>query len=233
MKNNKNLVEDITCGYHPEGYMIDKNAEPLDRYTQWEVPPMREWKNKKPVCFHSLPKDGWIKCDNLQKILPSIQKITFSPIGIINTPFAETTGMPIQPPGASGITGTVEIYAEFKAGLKDLNEFSHIILIYNFDKSDGYKLQMKPFLEDEIHGVFAIRAPKRPNAIGMSIVKLLDIKENILKIEGPDMLDGTPLLDIKPYIPDFDSYENANAGWQEKHKGKVRTKKSDERFSDN
>lgn len=156
--------------------------------------------------------------------------ISFNPIGIIHTPFKETAGMPIQPPGALGINGTVEVFPEFSEGLQDIEEFSHIILIYHFNKSKDFKLKIAPFLEDEVHGVFVVRAPKRPNPIGMSVVKLLRREDNIIYIDNPDMLDGTPLLDIKPYIPDFDAYPDAIAGWQEKHKGKVRKHKSDDRF---
>lgn len=156
--------------------------------------------------------------------------ISFNPIGIIHTPFKETAGMPIQPPGALGINGTVEVFPEFSEGLQDIEEFSHIILIYHFNKSKDFKLKIAPFLEDEVHGVFVVRAPKRPNPIGISVVKLLRREDNIIYIDNPDMLDGTPLLDIKPYIPDFDAYPDAIAGWQEKHKGKVRKHKSDDRF---
>lgn len=156
--------------------------------------------------------------------------ISFNPIGIIHTPFKETAGMPIQPPGALGINGTVEVFPEFSEGLQDIEEFSHIILIYHFNKSKDFKLKIAPFLEDEVHGVFAVRAPKRPNPIGISVVKLLRREDNIIYIDNPDILDGTPLLDIKPYIPDFDAYPDAIAGWQEKHKGKVRKHKSDDRF---
>ena len=160
-----------------------------------------------------------------------MKKIEFKPIGVIHTPFTETTGMPIQPPGADGKKGTVEIFSEFSDGLKDIEGFSHVILIFHFNRSEGFKLQVSPFLEDEVHGVFAVRAPKRPNPIGISIVKLIKKENNILYIDNPDMLDGTPLLDIKPYIPDFDAYPDAIAGWQEKHKGKVRKQKSDNRFN--
>ena len=103
-------------------------------------------------------------------------------------------------------------------------------MLFHLHFSDGYKLQLSPFLEDEVHGVFAVRAPRRPNPIGLSIVKLIKRENNILFIDNPDMLDGTPLLDIKPYIPDFDSYPDAVSGWQEKHRGKVTNHKSDERF---
>ena len=139
--------------------------------------------------------------------------------------------MPIQPAGAHGVKGTVEIFPEFSDGLQDIEGFSHIILIFHFNKSESFKLKVAPFLENEVHGVFAVRAPKRPNPIGISIVKLLRRVGNIIHIDNPDMLDGTPLLDIKPYIPDFDAYPDAVAGWQEKHKGKVHKQKSDDRFT--
>jgi tRNA-Thr(GGU) m(6)t(6)A37 methyltransferase TsaA len=161
-----------------------------------------------------------------------VSEITFSAIGIIHSPFKELAGMPIQPPGAVGINGTVELFAEFSDGLKDIEGFSHIILLYHLNQSHDFKLQVSPFLEDEKHGVFAVRAPKRPNQIGMSIVKLVKREGQILYIDNPDMLDGTPLLDIKPYIPAFDVYPDAVAGWCEKHRGKVENHKSDNRFNE-
>jgi tRNA-Thr(GGU) m(6)t(6)A37 methyltransferase TsaA len=160
-----------------------------------------------------------------------MKELSFKQIGVIHTPFEQTSGIPIQPPGAVGVGGKVEVFEEFADGLKDLEGFSHIILLFLFHRSEGFKLRVKPFLEDEVHGVFAVRAPKRPNPIGISIVRLLERKDNILSIDNPDMLDGTPLLDIKPYIPDFDAYPDAIAGWQEKHRVKVRKQKSDSRFS--
>ncbi|MCF6175189.1 MAG: tRNA (N6-threonylcarbamoyladenosine(37)-N6)-methyltransferase TrmO [Victivallaceae bacterium] len=158
-------------------------------------------------------------------------EITFKPIGIIHTPFKELAGMPIQPAGAHGKHGTVELFPAFSDGLKDIEGFSHIILLYHLNRSNDFKLQVAPFLEDEKHGVFAVRAPKRPNQIGMSIVKLVKREGSIIYIDNPDMLDGTPLLDIKPYIPDFDAYPDAVAGWCEKHRGKVENHKSDNRFN--
>jgi len=124
--------------------------------------------------------------------------------------------MPIQPSGAKGIKGTIEIRQEFIAGLRDVEEFSHLILIYAFHRCQGYSLEVTPFLDPRSHGVFATRAPKRPNAIGLSIVQLTGIKGTILAIEDVDILDGTPLLDIKPYVPRFDAVENAasvRTGW--------------------
>ena len=125
----------------------------------------------------------------------------YQPIGIIHTPFSRPEGMPIQPAGAVGITGSVEVLEQFRPGLKDLDGFSHIILLYQFHRSQGFSLEIVPFLDSKPRGVFATRAPKRPNPIGLSVVHLLRIEHNILYIENVDILDRTPLLDIKPYIP--------------------------------
>ncbi len=115
--------------------------------------------------------------------------------------------MPIQSRLAKGAKGRIELKEEFVPGLLDLDGFSHIILVYYFHESKNFELQVEPFLENKKHGVFATRAPKRPNAIGMSVVKLLRIDNNILEVENIDVLDGTPLLDIKPYIPQFDIHQ--------------------------
>jgi tRNA-Thr(GGU) m(6)t(6)A37 methyltransferase TsaA len=157
-------------------------------------------------------------------------EITFRPIGIIHSPFKDIKGMPIQPAGAFEIQGTVEIFLEFVEGLKDLEGFSHIILIYHFHQVQESKLIVTPFLDSRPHGVFATRAPKRPNPIGLSIVKLSSIDQDILHIENVDILDGTPLLDIKPYVPEFDHYPAGRIGWLEKAWEEVRRKKSDDRF---
>ncbi len=158
-------------------------------------------------------------------------KIEYSPIGIIRTPFTKPEGMPIQPTGAKGISGTVTIFEEFHTGLKDLDGFSHIILLYYFHRSNGYKLEIVPFLDDKPHGVFSTRAPKRPNAIGLSIVKLNKIENGILDIENIDVLDKTPVLDIKPYVPDFDEQTSVRTGWmQNVQKKTIAKKKSDIRF---
>jgi tRNA (adenine37-N6)-methyltransferase len=157
-------------------------------------------------------------------------EITYSPIGKIHTPFKTKEGMPIQPDGAAGIKGTVELKQEFNEGLFDLGGFSHIILLYHLHQTDGFELQIKPFLDDKIHGVFATRAPRRPNSIGFSVVKLLKIEENILEIQNVDMLDGTPLLDIKPFVPAFDVHKAEKTGWMKNSIGKLKNIKSDDRF---
>ena len=159
-----------------------------------------------------------------------LENIVYRPIGIIHTPFKEVENMPIQPSGAAGIYGTVELFPEFAEGLKDLDGFSHLILLYPFHESRGYKLIVTPFLDSETRGVFATRAPKRPNPIGLSIVRLVRIQGSTLDIENVDILDGTPLLDIKPYVPEFDHQQDCRIGWLEKARGMVKEKRSDERF---
>ena len=158
-------------------------------------------------------------------------KIEFEPIGIVHSPFKEPHGMPIQPAGAEGIRGTVEVFEEFKPGLKDLDGFSHIILIYFLHLSRGFSLEVVPFMDTELRGVFATRAPKRPNPIGLSIVRLISIDDGILKIENVDIVDGTPLLDIKPYVPEFDSQVEVRTGWLEGLRKKVTGWSADERFA--
>ena len=138
--------------------------------------------------------------------------------------------MPIQPSGAKGITGTIEISPAFIEGLKDLDGFSHIMLIYNFHLSKGYTLAVKPFVDDKLHGVFATRAPRRPNPIGISVVKLISVEGNLLHIENVDIIDGTPLLDIKPYISEVDVYEVEKAGWLSGKAETMHNMRADKRF---
>jgi tRNA (adenine37-N6)-methyltransferase len=143
--------------------------------------------------------------------------ITIKSIGIINTPYKEPKGMPIQGKFKRGVTGTARIFPEYKAGLKDIEGFSHVILIYYFNRSKDERLTGKPFLEDKEHGVFAIRSPHRPNHIGLSIVKLKSVKAGTITFSEVDILDGTPLLDIKPYVKHFDSRDKVKSGWVDKH----------------
>ena len=142
-----------------------------------------------------------------------MKKIEYSPIGIIRTPFRDPEGTPIQASGARGVKGKVEIFPEYLEGLQDLEDFSHIILIYHFHLAKASQLLAKPFLDDEEHGIFAIRGPARPNPIGISTVRLDKIKDNVLSITDVDIVDQTPLLDIKPYVPEFDQREVSKVGW--------------------
>jgi tRNA-Thr(GGU) m(6)t(6)A37 methyltransferase TsaA len=157
-------------------------------------------------------------------------KFRYRPIGIIHSPFKTTEGVPIQPTGAQSIGGTIDIHPEFAPGLKDLDGFSHIILLYHFHRSKKARLEVIPFLDSRSHGIFATRASRRPNPIGISTVKLVKIERDTLHIENVDILDGTPLLDIKPYVPEFDQYPAERIGWLENAKGMVADKKSDGRF---
>jgi len=159
-----------------------------------------------------------------------MKKIVYQPIGTIHSPFQTIQGMPIQPAGVKGIAGTVEINPEYVDGLQDLEGFSHIILIYHFHLARGYLLKVKPFMDENLRGVFATRAPKRPNPIGISVVKLVRVEGTILHIEDIDIVDGTPLLDIKPYVPEFDITGEKKLGWLSKKVKKVHEVKSDERF---
>ena len=138
--------------------------------------------------------------------------------------------MPIQPIGAKGLKAEIELFKEYQDGLKDLEKFSHIIVLYHFHKAQGFNLTVKPFLDDKSHGVFATRAPMRPNSIGLSVLKLNKIVNNILYVENVDILDGTPVLDIKPYVSKFDFVEGERNGWLEKSLSMSKEKRSDNRF---
>ncbi len=142
--------------------------------------------------------------------------------------------MPIQPVGAEGVKGEIILNKEYEEGLKDLDGFSHIILIYHFHMCNGHSLKVKPFLDTVKRGIFATRAPKRPNPIGISVVKLDKVEGNVIHISNVDILDGTPLLDIKPYIPHFNTCndEEVSIGWFDDKHHEAKDKKSDKRFVD-
>jgi tRNA-Thr(GGU) m(6)t(6)A37 methyltransferase TsaA len=158
--------------------------------------------------------------------------IKYRPIGIIHSPFKEPKGTPIQPAGARGVNGTADIFPEYAEGLKDIEGFSHIILLYHFHLSKGAALIVKPYMDSETHGVFAMRGPSRPNPIGVSVVHLVRVHGNTLHIQDVDIVDGTPLLDIKPYVPEFDMREVARIGWLENKVHKVSASRDDGRFTD-
>ncbi|NJE25558.1 tRNA (N6-threonylcarbamoyladenosine(37)-N6)-methyltransferase TrmO [Thermococcus sp. MV5] len=157
--------------------------------------------------------------------------ICYKPIGIIHTPFKDPRGVPIQPSAARGIEGEVEVFPEYVKGLKDLEGFSHIILIYHFHLAKPNSLLVRPYMDAEYHGVFATRAPSRPNPIGLSIVRLVRVEGNVLHIKDVDIVDGTPLLDIKPYVPDFDVREVERIGWLENNIHKLPKARDDGRFA--
>ena len=153
------------------------------------------------------------------------------PIGIIHTPHRELENMPIQPKGAAGVRGTVEIFPEYTEGLRDLDGFSHIFLIYPFHKAARTELTVVPFLDKKPRGVFATRSPLRPSHLGLSIVNLVEVDGAVLTVEGVDILDGTPLYDIKPYVHRFDNVPDSTSGWIGASDEEIAGKRSDSRFT--
>ncbi len=156
--------------------------------------------------------------------------IKYKPIGIIHSPFKVPKGTPIQPAGAKGVNGTVKIFPEYIEGFLDIEDFSYVILIYHFHLSKEWDLKVKPFMDDHFHGIFSTRAPARPNPIGFSVVRLTRVEEDTLYIQDVDIVDGTPLLDIKPYVPEFDTRDASKTGWLDKNVYKLPDTKDDERF---
>jgi tRNA-Thr(GGU) m(6)t(6)A37 methyltransferase TsaA len=159
-----------------------------------------------------------------------MREISYKPIGIIKSPFKEPKGTPIQTSAADGVKGVVEVFPEYSGGLKDLEGFSHIILLYHFHLSKEASLEVTPFMDKQRRGVFATRAPSRPNPIGISVVRILKKEDNVLHIRDVDVVDGTPLLDIKPYVPEFDMKNVERIGWLEKGIHKLKTSTDDGRF---
>ena len=160
----------------------------------------------------------------------------YTPIGIIHSPFTDLSAMPIQPTTKTSGPGRIEIFPEYVEGLQDLDGFSHIILLYHFHEVNDVAevnevtLTVTPFLDSVPRGIFATRAPTRPNPIGLSVVRLLAVQDNTLLVDDIDILDGAPLLDVKPYVPEFDHRPDARVGWLEKARGAVREQVSDGRF---
>jgi tRNA (adenine37-N6)-methyltransferase len=160
----------------------------------------------------------------------TMDEIIYSPIGIVHTEFNDIEGAPIQPIGAKGCEGKIEIFPEFVGGLKDLDGFSHILIIYHFHLSKGHSLEVIPFMDDTLRGVFATRAPKRPNPIGVSVVRLMGIRDNVIFIQDVDVVNGTPLLDIKPFVDSLDNRESTKNGWLSNKAIRARQCRSDGRF---
>ena len=158
-------------------------------------------------------------------------KVELTQIGIIHTPFRERKGTPIQPKMGRGIEGQVEVFDKYVPGLKDLDGFSHIIWIDYMHLAEGYSLEVIPYLDDRLRGLFATRAPKRPSQIGLSVVRLKEVNGNTLIIEDIDIVDQTPLLDIKPYIPNFDDESRGiRIGWLKDRLRNENSRKADDRF---
>ena len=159
-----------------------------------------------------------------------LTEIVFKPIGTVHSPFKEPTGTPIQPGAAAEIQGWVEVFPEYREGLADLEGFSHLILLYYFHLAQGFALRVKPFLDEQQRGLFATRAPARPNPIGLSTVRLERVEGTRLYIREVDIVDGTPLLDIKPYVPRFDRRDGATSGWMAENLDRLESARDDGRF---
>lgn len=157
-------------------------------------------------------------------------EICYTPIGLIRSPYQKPAGMPIQAVAAKGIAGSIELEPAYQAGLQDIDGFSHLILVYHLHLIRGADLTVMPFLDDQPHGIFATRSPKRPNAIGLSVVRLVRVEGCVLHIEDVDVVDGTPLLDIKPYVPTFDVRETTTIGWFQQKVDQVSQVRADRRF---
>ena len=160
----------------------------------------------------------------------NMDQIIYKSIGIIHSPYKTIDNMPIQPAAADGIKGQIILNEEYVEGLADLDGFSHIYLLYHLHLSESYNLKVIPFLDVEHRGLFATRAPRRPNSIGLSVVKLVKIDFNVIEIENIDIVDGTPLLDIKPYIYEMEFVNNPKTGWLSSYIKEIKSKKSDKRF---
>lgn len=156
--------------------------------------------------------------------------VTYIPIGMIHSCHTEAKATPIQPVYAAGCAGRAEIFPEYSEGLSDLEDFSHIYLLYHFHKAGPPRLKVKPFLDDVERGVFAARTPFRPNPLGLSIVRLLRREGNLLFLDGVDILDGTPLLDVKPYTARFDRIDTLSNGWQDALSEKVVAERSQREY---
>jgi len=156
--------------------------------------------------------------------------INYSPIGYFHSPFEDVKGMPIQPVGGKAVAGEIEILPEFQDGLRDLEGFSHIIVLSHLHRISGYDLIVKPFLDINDHGIFATRSPKRPNPIGFSVMKLVGVTASSVQVSGVDVVNNTPVLDIKPYVADFDVWDADRFGWFEGKSRNADHHLSDDRF---
>ncbi len=156
--------------------------------------------------------------------------VKYTPIGFFHSPFNNVENMPIQPVGGMGIEGSIEILPMFRDGLRDLKDFSHIIVLSHLHRIQGYDLVVKPFLDNKHHGIFATRSPKRPNPIGLSVMEIKGVTDSSILLEGIDVIDGTPVIDVKPYVADFDIWEADRFGWFEGKSQNANSHLSDNRF---
>ena len=159
--------------------------------------------------------------------------VVYRPIGVVRSPFKAPQDVPIQAAAAEGVAGCVELSMEYVEGLKDVEGFSHLILIYHCHLAQEHSLLVRPFLDKQLHGVFSTRAPSRPNPIGVSVVRLTKVENNLLHIQDVDIIDRTPLLDIKPFVPEFDQRKAEKIGWMEKKVDKMHPSRDDGRFAKN
>lgn len=159
-----------------------------------------------------------------------MEPICYTPIGVIHTPFTALAGMPLHTVAAAGVRGTIELDPAYAAGLQDLDGFAYLILLYHQHMARAAQMIVTPFMDDQPHGIFATRSPGHPNPIGISVVRLIAVEGATLTIEEVDILDGTPLLDIKPYVPTFDARDTAQIGWYAGKVDNVYTRRADDRF---
>lgn len=164
--------------------------------------------------------------------IPPLLPVTFQPLGVVRSPFSDLVGMPIQAVAARGVAGTLELDPAYAAGLRDIDGFSHLIVIYHLHLSGPGRLLVTPFLDTQPHGIFATRSPQRPNAIGLSVVRLIRAEGARLHVEDVDMVDGTPILDLKPYVPQFDDRPADRIGWFAGQISRVTDTRADRRFAD-
>ena len=161
------------------------------------------------------------------------QEVRYRPIGVVRSPHREPRGTPIQPAGARGVRGRVELDPALEPALQDLEGFSHVILLYHCHRAGAPQLRVAPYLDEESHGLLATRAPSRPNSIGLSVVRLVAVRGPVLEVEDVDVLDGTPLLDLKPFVPAFDVPPGpVRTGWLEDRLADVESRTADDRFHD-
>jgi tRNA (adenine37-N6)-methyltransferase len=160
----------------------------------------------------------------------AMQPITYTPIGVVHSPFAALAGMPIQTVAAAGVAATIELEPGYAAGLADIEEFSHLLIVSHLHLMQGYALEVVPFMDTQPHGLFATRSPRRPNPIGLSIVRLVRVEGATLHIEEVDLVDGTPVLDIKPYVPQLDDRPTTRIGWYAENVHKVHETRADDRI---